>query len=371
MQTPSPIPLYIKGTFILLGLCLGILIMYLGTDVFVPLLFSLFIAILLNPLVNLLNRKKVPRVLSITIALVLGFIVIGALCALLVIQIQMCAQDTDLLTQKFNQLGSQFLSWCSSTFHVSTKAVKEWFVNMESETGKSFLQGFGGTLMTFGSLAVTIFVIPVYVFLLLYYKPLLLEFIARVFERKQHKTVSDVLLSINSILKNYLFGLIIETVIVAVLNSVGLLLIGVKYAILLGITGALLNLIPYIGGIVAVLLSMVVALLTKSPLAAGLVLVLYSVIQFVDNHYLVPYIVASRVKINAIICIVAVIVGGLVWGVSGMFLSIPLTALLKVVCDHIEELKPYGFLLGDTMPETLNPSFFKWLGKSKQAEQKP
>ena len=187
----------------------------------------------------------------------------------------------------------------------------------------------------------------------------MLEFIRKLFNQSHHKTVVEVLTSINSIIRSYLFGLVIEGLIVAVLNSVGLLALGIKYAILLGITGAILNVIPYIGGIIAFALPMAMAFVTKSPIWAIWVLIVYSVIQFIDNHYLIPYIVASKVKINALIAIVVVLVGDFLWGVPGMFLAIPITALIKVICDHIDPLKPYGFLLGDTIPPFIKLPFSK------------
>ncbi len=362
MTPPATLPFYVKVTIILLGTSLALWLLWIGSDVFVPLLFSLFFAILLNPMSNWFNRKKVPRVLAIALALLVGLLLLSGVIALLVFQFKMFAQDTSDLKGKFDLISTNLINWCARTFNQKPDAVKAWLANMESETGKSLLQGLGGTIATFGNIMITVFVVPVYVFLLLYYKPLLLEFIARIFPKDYHRTVSEVLLSVNSILKNYLFGLLIEAAIVAALNSVGLLAIGVKYAVLLGITGAILNFLPYIGGIIAVALPVFIAILTLSPVSALLVVVLYAVIQFVDNHYLVPYVVASRVRINAIICIIVVIAGGLLWGVAGMFMAIPLIALVKVVCDHIEELKPLGFLMGDTMPETTSPVLFKWIG---------
>ena len=138
------------------------------------------------------------------------------------------------------------------------------------------------------------------------------------------------------------------------MNSVGLLILGIDYAILLGIIGALLNVIPYIGGIVAVALPMMIAIATKSTAWYALyVLAVYYFIQLVDNNFIVPKIVASKVKINALFSIIVVLAGNALWGIPGMFLSIPLLAIVKLICDHIEPLKPWGFLLGDTMPSIL------------------
>ena len=163
--------------------------------------------------------------------------------------------------------------------------------------------------------------------------------------------MNEVLFSTKNIIQRYLIALLFEAAIIAILNSAGLLILGIDYAIVLGIIGALLNVIPYIGGIIAVALPMMVAFVTKSsPTYAFLVLAFYIIIQFIDNHYIIPKIVASKVRINALISIIVVLAGGALWGIPGMFLSIPLTAILKVIFDHIDELKPWGFLLGDTMP---------------------
>ena len=128
-------------------------------------------------------------------------------------------------------------------------------------------------------------------------------------------------------------------------------MLGIDYAILIGIVGALLNVIPYIGGLVAVALPMMVALATKpSPWYVVYILAAYYFIQLIDNNFIVPKIVASKVKINALFAIIVVIAGNALWGIPGMFLSIPLLAIVKLICDHIEPLKALGILLGDTVP---------------------
>jgi predicted PurR-regulated permease PerM len=184
----------------------------------------------------------------------------------------------------------------------------------------------------------------------LFYKSLLLEFISRLFRKESHETVGEVLYETKTLIQSYLVGLLLEAAIVAALNSVGLLLLGVDYAIILAIIGAMLNIIPYIGGIVAVVLPVLIAYTTKSPVYVVWVLALYMTVQFIDNHYIMPRIVASKVRINALISIVVVFIGGALWGVAGMFLAVPLTAIVKVIFDRITPLQPWGFLLGDTMP---------------------
>jgi predicted PurR-regulated permease PerM len=196
--------------------------------------------------------------------------------------------------------------------------------------------------------------------MILYYKPLLLEFIHKLFKTEHHAAVTEVLSSTKKITQSYLIGLLFEMIIMATLQSVALLIIGIEYAIILGITGALVNIIPYIGGIVSILLPMIIAYVTKDTLTYPvLVFISYIFIQFIDNQYIIPKIVASRVQINALISVIVVLVGGAIWGIPGMFLSIPLTAIVKVIFDHIQPLKPWGFLLGNIVPTSSKFSFIK------------
>jgi len=192
---------------------------------------------------------------------------------------------------------------------------------------------------------------PIYIFMILYYQPLLLAFIHEIFISNDQVKVNEVLSDTKKIIHSYLFGLLIEAFIIAILNSTALLIIGVDYAILLGIFGAIINVIPYIGGIMGALVPMMIALVSMpSPYSSLLILASSITIQFIDNNYIVPRVVASKVKINAFVSIVVVLMGSALWGVAGMFLSLPLTAIVKVIFDHIDSLKPWGRLLGDTMP---------------------
>src|SRR3569833_3047903 len=146
-------------------------------------------------------------------------------------------------------------------------------------------------------------------------------------------------------------GLLVEAIIVAILNTIALLILGIKYAVLLGIIGAILNVLPYIGGIIAIALPVLVATVTKDGFNTQILAVAaYLVIQFIDNHILIPWVVSSKVKINALVSIVVILFWGYFWGISGMFLSIPFTGVLKIIFDRIPELKPWGKLVGDHIP---------------------
>lgn len=187
--------------------------------------------------------------------------------------------------------------------------------------------------------------------MLIYYQQHLIAFIHNFFGANYNAQVSNILTKTKSLIQRYLLGLSIQFLILATLNIVGLLVIGLDYAILLGIIGALLNIIPYLGGIIGVSLYVIVALVTKSPVYVLYVLALYSVIQLIDNNIIVPKIVGGKVRLNALVSIIAVVAGAALWGISGMFLSIPFVAILKLILDNIDSMKHWGTLLGDPTKE--------------------
>lgn len=329
---------------------------YLCQAIIIPIVFAAIIAILMNPIVDFLMRKKIPKLISITIAVSLALGLFAALLYVLSAQISMFSETYPQLKIKVDTSTKELTHWLSQKFNISEKQITGWMYDKRNEQITNF--AVQKTIADLGKLLVTAVLIPVYVFMLLYYKTLLLEFVGKLFKVENHKAVTEVLFNSKKIIQSYLLGLFFEMLIVAILNSIGLLCLGIDYAIILGITGAILNIIPYIGGVIGIALPMIIAFVTKNSISDPiLVLLLYLFIQFIDNNYIVPRIVASRVKINALVSIIAVIIGGALWGVSGMFLSIPITAIMKVIFDHIEHLKPWGFLLGNTIPSTNRFSF--------------
>lgn len=364
------LPFYAKGAL----LCIGIyffVVMLQGTQaILVPLIFGTLIAILLNPVVNFFEKWKLNRILAICFTLFLSVIVIAACGLFIYSQLSMFSESWPVFIDKFTQLINQTIQWIPGYFDISAVKVNEWILETKATLLDSSSLVIGKTLLSVGTGLVVVFLIPVYVFLLLYYKPLLLDFIYRLFKSGKSGNVAVIITQTKFVVQKYLVGLVLETLLVAILNSIGLLILGIDYAILIGILGALLNLIPYIGGIVAIAIPMMIALVTRdSPWFVLYVVGVYYFVQLVDNNYIVPKIVASKVRINALVSIVAVLAGGALWGVSGMFLSIPLVAIIKVICDHVEPLKPFGFLLGDTMPAIHFPSIKQVIQKKgKQTE---
>lgn len=347
------LPVYAKMAQVILGLVALFYVLYIGKDIIVPLILALLLAILLNPVVNFLDNHKINRTVAILLAILSAFILLAALLFFVGSQLARFSDSLPQFQQKFTQLYHQLLQWVSQTFNYPPAKINEWVEKTRKDVMSQSNSVIGQTLGTISGMLGVFLLLPVYIFLFLYYKTLLLSFIAQLFQNVPSKTVSEVLAQIKSLIQSYLVGLLTEAAIVAVLDAGGLLIIGVQYAVVLGIIGALLNMIPYIGGLVATALPMLVAITTQSPTAALWVLAVYLFIQVVDNNLIVPKVVASKVKVNALVSIVVVLVGGALWGVAGMFLSIPLIAIVKVVFDRIDPLQPFGYLIGDDQPTVM------------------
>ncbi|MFA5819323.1 MAG: AI-2E family transporter, partial [Bacteroidales bacterium] len=348
------LPFYAKATIFFIGFFALFAMLYIAKSIIVPIVFATIIAIVLHPVVSFFVRIRINRVLAIAVTLLLTFLVIASFGALLISQANRFSESWPILVEKFTAIVNQNITDAADYFDKDPQKIHEWITKTQGEIINTSTAVIGQTLVIVGSGLLVLFLLPVYIFLILFYQPILLEFIHRLFGINNQSQVSEIINQTKTVIQRYLVGLVIEAIMVAALDTAALLILGIEYALLIGILGALLNMIPYIGGLVAVAMPMIVALVTKSsPLYVFYVLAAYYFIQLIDNNYIVPYIVASKVKINALFSIIVVIAGNALWGIPGMFLAIPLLAIVKLICDHIESLKPLGFLLGDTMPPIL------------------
>jgi predicted PurR-regulated permease PerM len=153
---------------------------------------------------------------------------------------------------------------------------------------------------------------------------------------------------IESVLQGYISGLLLVTIIIAILNTVGLAILGIEHAIFFGVFSGLLTIIPYIGIFIGALLPALFALLTKDSIwyTVG-VIGIFSFVQFLEGNFITPKITGSKVSINALAAIVALLIGGKILGIAGMILAVPITGVLKVILAHSNNLKPFVILLDD------------------------
>lgn len=361
MNTEAKLPFYAKLAFILVTLSVITCILYLGHQVFIPVFLALLFAILLRPVVNFLNRKlRFPHVIAAILAVVLFILVIAGIIFFVSWQIGDMASDWDKIQANLAAHYHNLQQWVQKSFHISyneqDKYIKQ--ATQGSLNGASMLSK--GTINSFTNTLLTLILIPFLMFLFLLYRNLLLKFLTKLVSLRHEKTLQEILFNVKMAIQSFLVGLLIEMGVVASLTSLGYMIAGIQYPVLLGVITGILNLIPYIGILVAGLLSIISTLTGSADLSVIVSVIVVNVtVQLIDNNILVPMIVSSKVKINALVSIIGIIIGGQIAGVAGMFLAIPMIAILKVIFDRIESLEAWGFLMGDDLPKT-----YEW-GKLK------
>lgn len=343
---------YLKRIFTILLLVSITVIICLANDILFPIILSFILGVLIRPIDSFLQTKwHFPKILSIIITVAIAVAFFAGVVFLLAMQLKDFFDDLPTVEKNMTKVIHDLGDWISKTLGVSNfqqeKIVKE---NLKPGNWLS-MESFGsitGMLMNF-------ILIPLYLFLFLFYRSLLLEFLIKLVPPAITEKMQIVVNDIKVIIRKYILGLLLEIAVVASLTTLGLWLIGVKYALFLGLLTSLLNLIPYVGIIVANLLSCLISLSNNPSLEQSVlgVLAVIGVVQLIDNNILLPRIVGSNVRINALASILCVIIGGSLAGIPGMFLAIPLTAIMKVVFDAIPNLQPYGYLLGDELPKSL------------------
>lgn len=345
-------PFYTKLAMVLVSLIALFYIAILGKSILAPLIFALLFAVLLLPLCAFLERRlKFPRSVASLVSVLLLVLSLVGLLYLVGSQVDSLADDWPKFKQQVLTSVDSLQHWISVKFHIRIKQQMTYVNTATSkllETGSSVI---GDVLVSFSSLLVFLVFILIDTFFLLYYRRLIIKFLVAVFREENAVLVYDIIAEIQSRIRQYILGLLLEMVIVATASGLALWILGVEYALLLGLLIGLFNLIPYIGIACALVLSTVVTFASAGT--AKLVLVICTIlgIHLVDSNVLLPVIVGSKVRINALITILAVIVGENVWGITGTFLAIPVIAIIKIVFDRIEPLKPWGMLLGDERDE--------------------
>ncbi|MBL0745002.1 AI-2E family transporter [Chryseolinea lacunae] len=351
-MTTSTEPFYKKLSLNLITLALLGAALYLGQGILVPLFFAILLATLLLPVTNFLQRIRIPKLPAIVLSIGISLALIAGIIYLLSTQVANFLEDSAAIKERFNTLIHSLQDWINQTFHVSTRKQNQYLKDTAQNMKDSGAGIVGQTVVTITEALSYVVFLPVYTFLILFYKDLIKKFIVSVFKSTREENVSEILRESRSMGQHYILGLVTDMSIVFALNALGFLILGIKYAIFLALVAALLNLIPYIGMLIANIFCMLITLISSDNLSDVVwVAVILAAVQFIDNNFLMPMVVGNRVRINALVTIVGVVIGGTLCGVSGMFLAIPGIAVLKVIFDRVDDLKPWGMLLGD-LPDT-------------------
>jgi putative permease len=340
-------PFYERLALVLIGFCILGYLVIVAKDLLDPLLFGFLFAVLLLPLANFLEKKlRLPRSASSFVAILLMVGFVGGILYLVGAQISNLASDWPMLKKQVDQSVDGLQEWVQHAFQIDATKQMTYVDN----TARKIMASGGAVLeTTFGaisSLMLFYIFIMIFTFFILFYRRLLFRFMISVFQDDHSHVVVDIAENVQKILRQYIFGLLLEMVIVSAIAMTAFWGIGIKYAALLGLIVGLFNIIPYLGIFTALFLSVLITFATGTINETITVGASVIAIHVLDANVLLPAVVGSKVRLNALITFIGIILGEMLWGLSGMFLSIPIIAIFKIIFDRIDSLKPWGYLLG-------------------------
>lgn len=327
---------------------LTIMLLVYAREILIPFTIAVFFTFLLLPVSGFLNRLGIPNFLSILLSILLAMVVFGALIYFFYTQIMSFRDDLPVLQEKLGAKINELQNWLMREFKISKTKQEQWLKSKAAESTGSGQEVIVSFFAFTGTFLANMALIPIYIFFLTLFKDKYKQFVIMVSPTREHETVMGIMKEITRVSQKYLKGMLIDVAILSVLNSAGFLILGIDHAILFGVLASFLNIIPYVGVLIGSLLPVAMALVTMDSIAyafgaAGVC----AAVQFIDNNIINPYVVGSSVSINPLTATLALVAGALIWGIAGMVLAIPVMGMIKVVCDNIPVLKPYGFLIGE------------------------
>lgn len=341
-------PFYFRATIYLLLVGLIVAFLILAKNILIPFTIAVVFTFLLLPVSTKLEQWRVPKVLAILISIVMALAIFIAMLYFFYSQVMSFVNDWPVLQKGLNEKWVNFQQFISETFHVSKIEQQVWLKTKLQESASSggviVLGIFSATTSFLASFAL----IPIYIFFLTFYQNKFREFILLINKNDKSDHALMVVKKVSRVSQHYVVGIFLDVVILSVLNSTGFLILGLPHAILFGVLASVLNVIPYIGVMIGSILPITMAFLTKDAMSYPLaVAAICFFVQFLDNNFITPFVVGSSVSINPLTATLVLIASALIWGIPGMILCMPLTGMAKVVCDNVESMKPYGFLLGE------------------------
>lgn len=343
-------PFWFKYTVILLGLILLYVILLYGKFILMPLAMSALLAMLLEPLSKRIERLKTGRVGAILLSMVVVFIVLAGILSLLSIQFVQFADRLPEANIKLQQISTDLLTFFENAFGIAPEQqvdfLQQGLGNVIDKSGEYLSTALGATTSVF----TTITLLPLFVFFMMYYKKMYQTFLHKIWNGGSTKAIDSVVEEVQAVTQNYIVGMISVIGILAVLNAIGLWIVGLEHALFFAVFAAILAVIPYIGIIIGSLPAILFAVLFTESLFTPLAVVgVFGAVQFLEGNFITPNIIGSKVSINPFMALLALIIGGEIWGIAGMILFVPFIGILRCVFVEVEELRPYGYLLSNKL----------------------
>jgi predicted PurR-regulated permease PerM len=338
----------------LIALFLIIAGLYFARHFLMPLAVAGLLAALFYPMCAWMERKKIHRVLAALLCVFILMLAIAIVFAVIGWQVSELSHDLGMIRKHVAEFFSRAQNSIYSNLGISVSKQDKLLKEQQFDLGNAVSAGAGSIAI----ISTGFILMLVYIVLLLYYRSHLKAFVLKLTAPHQKEEMKTVVYNVTEVAHQYLFGLIKMIVCLWIMYSIGFSIVGVKNFIFFAVLCGILEIVPFIGNITGTTITVLVSLIQGgSPAMLGGIVITYSIVQFIQGWVLEPLIVGPQVKINAFATIVALVIGNLIWGIPGVILAIPLTGMLKIVFDHVEAWKPYGFLIGDI--DTGKPSRFK------------
>jgi predicted PurR-regulated permease PerM len=338
---------YTYKLFVVVALTITMFI--LARDIVIPIIFAGLLAVVMLPLVQKLEQRRVPSSLAIFLVLLLTIVGFGLLIWLVVNQIVNLVADLPDLQVRFENYVDQLSRMARNNLNINRTEQNK----IIGDGMKSVSAYLGDLIVSTSNTLSIVLQIPIYVFLFLIYRDKFRNFFLELLPGSSELSWKA---DVQRVIKGYVSGLMLVTLIIAALNSIGLLIVGIDHAIFFGILSGLLTIIPYVGIIIGAAFPVILALITKDSTWYALgVIIVFTIVQFLEGNFITPKITGSKVSINAFAAIIALLVGGKILGVAGMILAVPGIGVLKILLSHSPHLKPFVILLEDSPPKIAEP----------------
>ena len=332
-----------RFVYFLLTAFLVILALYYAKPFLVPVCFAGLLAMLFLPLSLWFESKQIPKALAILLCIIIFLGIITAIIWLISWQITDLASETSDIENKLKKMVSQVEEYIRSNYGISKKQ-QEQIITEQAQANSNMFSNIGSSITGF---VIDFILMLVYIFLFMFYRERIKTFILKLVSSQQKKNTETIIHDIEKVSQQYITGLGLMIGCLWVMYSIGFSIVGVKYAVLFAIICGLLEIVPFIGNLTGNLLTILMVIIQGGGLGMVIgVVITYFVVQFLQTYILEPLVVGAEVNINPLFTIIILVLGELIWGIPGMVLAIPLLGIIKIICDHVESLKPYGYLIG-------------------------
>ncbi len=323
-------------------LCGGL---YVAKGFLVPITFAALIAMLFVPLCEWFEKRGIGKAVSALLCVLLFIGVGSGIVALLSWQVAGIAQDADQIADQLSKIPAGIQEFIHKTVGLTVEQQQQMLKEQDVSTR------IGGKIASAANSAASMLgmslLVIVYIFMFIYYRSHLENFILKLVSDDNREKTKRIMYSSGRVAQQYISGLGMMIGVLWIMYGIGFSIIGIRHALFFAVLCGLLEMMPYVGNLIGNILTALMAYTQSGSSMALWVLAVYGVVQFTQTYILEPLVVGARVSINPLCTIVVVILGEMIWGIPGMVLAIPLLGIVKIVCDNVSWLRPFGFLIGE------------------------